>query len=131
MGAHHVLRQVVDGLAHTGRSCALCAMNRQKGFHHGHSNLGRFKWDNRAIAADDLVLLERRCRGGARGSRFVGLERYSVFHGRRNGLHVFDVPRVKKKMLWFLNGSAKAKCEKQGHTIYGVKTCGNTLGVVF
>ena len=57
-GAHHVLGQFFNDFTHTGGCCALGAVHRQKGFHHGHGDLVGLKRDHGTVAADDLVVVE-------------------------------------------------------------------------
>ena len=54
--AHHRLGEGFNRFPHTGRGCALGAVDRQKRFHHGHGNFGGLERNHGAIAADDLVV---------------------------------------------------------------------------
>ncbi len=54
--AGHVLGQHIHHFAHAGRSSALRAVHGQEGLHHGDGDLLRLKWNDSAVATDDLVM---------------------------------------------------------------------------
>ena len=58
-GADYLLGQAIHSFAHTGRGSALGTMHRQKGLHHGHSNLVGLKRHHGAVTANDLVMVQR------------------------------------------------------------------------
>ena len=79
--ADHRLGQLVDCLAHAGRSGALGAVYRQKGLHHGHGDLVGLEGHHGAVAANDLVAgvdrglgaFDRRAQAGVAGAGEGGL----------------------------------------------------------
>jgi len=67
-GTRDGLRQAIDHFAHAGRSRALRAVHREKGFHHRDGDFLRLEGYDGAVAANDLVVGEgagaRRCCSG-------------------------------------------------------------------
>jgi hypothetical protein len=75
-GAHDAAGELLDRLAHAGRSRALRAVHRQKGLHQRDRDLVGLEADDGAVAPDDLV----------RGVGGRGRTHHGGGHGRSRGL---------------------------------------------
>ena len=134
-GPHHSLCQAVHDLTNTGRCGALRSMNCQKSLHHCNRDLVRRKRDDRAVAANDLVVRQRRARCQALAFGSAGRGKWGSGCGSRvqGSLHgvLVVLYRSSGGAGRVLQCGAGMKAAPDLNTIYGVRRRCKPLQVVY